>query len=69
MKILDVVLSAKMAAQSAYAENRSTPNRRDHYAFFKELSSVPRLQPSVRKYIVALYENTFAAEIKRFGGV
>lgn len=68
MRVVDVVLTAKAAAQSAYAENRTTPNYKDYAVFFREIKDVPPMRPRVSKYVAALYERAFAVEIKRFGG-
>lgn len=65
MKVLDIVLIAKMAAHNAHTENRTEPNRRDYAEFFRGIKDVPTMPKSVRSYVSALYQVTFCREIGR----
>lgn len=65
MKVLDIVLIAKMAAHNAHTENRVEPNRRDYAEFFRGIKDVPTMTPSVRKYTANLYQSTFNTELGR----
>lgn len=65
MKVLDVVLIAKMAAQTAHTENRTEPNRRDYAELFRGIKDVPPMTKSVRGFVSELYQVTFCREIGR----